>query len=160
MPTPGHHRTPVPVSLSHAWPSRPSARPRRPQVNAIHNTWMMHLTLCENARRFLRLSVAMIWVQWILSLFATVVAVSESSFKAGVIALTKSLAKETAIQTITPAAISRVRGRRPNLELRVSIPIRGGYKLTARKGGMAQEVFVITELEKSQLQSVLERHRP
>ena len=88
------------------------------------------------------------------------VVITHSTYVDGLIPWLKSLAKETAIQTITPAAICRVRGRRPNLELRVSIPIRGGYKLTARKGGMAQEVFVITELEKSQLQSVVERHRP
>ena len=78
----------------------------------------------------------------------------------GLIPWLKSLAKETTIQTITPAVISRVRGRSPLLELRVSIPIRGGYKLVARKGSSAQEVFVITDLEKGQLQRVLERHRP
>ena len=42
--------------------------------------------------------------------------------------------------------ISRVRGRCQTLQLRVSSPIRGGYKLMARKGSMAQEVFVVTEL--------------
>ena len=88
------------------------------------------------------------------------VVITHSTYVEGLIPWLKSLAKETAIQTITPAVISRVRGRSPLLELRVSIPIRGGYKLVARKGSSAQEVFVITELEKGQLQTVLERHRP
>lgn len=88
------------------------------------------------------------------------VVITHSTYVEGLIPWLKSLAKETTIQTITPAVISRVRGRSPLLELRVSIPIRGGYKLVARKGSSAQEVFVITELEKGQLQRVLERHRP
>ena len=88
------------------------------------------------------------------------VVITHSTYVQGLIPWLKSLAKETTIQTITPAVISRVRGRSPLLELRVSIPIRGGYKLVARKGSSAQEVFVITELEKGQLQRVLERHRP
>ena len=88
------------------------------------------------------------------------VVITHSTYVEGLIPWLKSLAKETAIQTITPAVISRVRGRSQMLELRVSIPIRGGYKLVARKGSSAQEVFVITELEKGQLQTVLERHRP
>lgn len=88
------------------------------------------------------------------------VVITHSTYVEGLIPWLKSLAKETTIQTITPAVISRVRGRSPLLELRVSIPIRGGYKLVARKGSSAQEVFVITDLEKGQLQRVLERHRP
>jgi len=88
------------------------------------------------------------------------VVITHSTYVDGLIPWLKSLAKESSIQTITPAVISRVRGRTPVLELRVSIPIRGGYKLVARKGSTAQEVFVITELEKGQLQTVLERHRP
>ena len=88
------------------------------------------------------------------------VVITHSTYVEGLIPWLKSLAKETSIQTITPAVISRVRGRSQMLELRVSIPIRGGYKLVARKGSSAQEVFVITELEKGQLQTVLERHRP
>ncbi|MGB1417417.1 MAG: DUF2103 domain-containing protein [Synechococcus sp.] len=88
------------------------------------------------------------------------VVITHSTYVDGLIPWLKSLTKESSIQTITPAVISRVRGRTPVLELRVSIPIRGGYKLVARKGSTAQEVFIITELEKGQLQTVLERHRP
>ena len=62
--------------------------------------------------------------------------------------------------TTTPAVISRVRGRCQTLQLRVSSPIRGGYKLMARKGSMAQEVFVVTDLDAEQLRSVLQEHQP
>jgi hypothetical protein len=53
--------------------------------------------------------------------------------------------------------ISRVRGRSPGLRLRVSTPITGGHKLVARRGGSAQEVFVVTSLEKQTLQEMLDR---
>lgn len=72
----------------------------------------------------------------------------------------KALARESAIQTITPAVISRVKGRSPTLQLRVSIPIRGGYKLVARRGTTVQEVFVVTELDRDSLQKTVNRHRP
>ena len=56
--------------------------------------------------------------------------------------------------------ISKVKGRCQTLQLRVSVPIRGGFKMVARKGSSAQEVFVVTELERGALQSVVDRHRP
>lgn len=78
----------------------------------------------------------------------------------GLIPWLKALARESSIQTITPAVISRVKGRSPQLQLKVSIPIRGGYKLVARRGTSAQEVFVVTELDRDALQQTVNRHRP
>jgi len=63
----------------------------------------------------------------------------------------KLLAKDPEIQTITPGVISRVRGRSSDLQLRVSIPVTGGFKVLARKGTSAQEVFVVTQLDKDEL---------
>ena len=54
--------------------------------------------------------------------------------------------------TVTPAVISRVKGRCQGLKLRISAPITGGHKLVARRGTSAQEVFVITPLERDELQ--------
>ena len=88
------------------------------------------------------------------------VVITHSTYVEGLIPWLKSLACEKGIQTITPAVINRVRGRSPSLQLRVSTTIRGGYKLVARKGSSVQEVFIVTELEQSQLQKALERHRP
>ena len=55
------------------------------------------------------------------------------------------------IQTITPGRLSTVRSNAPHLRLKISVPIRGGYKLIARKGRSAQEVFIITDQAQSSL---------
>ncbi len=65
------------------------------------------------------------------------------------------LSQVSRIQTITPGRLSRVRSHAPNLRVKVSIPIRGGYKLIARKGKSAQEVFIITDLEQTQLEDAI-----
>ena len=86
--------------------------------------------------------------------------ITHSTYLDGLIPWLKVLARESTIQTITPAVIKRVRGRCPTLELRVSIPIRGGFKLVARRGSTAQEVFVVTNLDRSSLQQTVNRLRP
>jgi hypothetical protein len=53
--------------------------------------------------------------------------------------------------------IARVRGRAPELRLRVSAPITGGWKLLARRGSSAQEVFVVTELDAAELEQAIAR---
>ena len=55
------------------------------EVNVIFTTWMLHLTLCENARRFHRRSVVFQWLFWLLSINATAVAVVDSSIGSGVL---------------------------------------------------------------------------
>jgi len=87
------------------------------------------------------------------------VVVTHSTYVDGLIPLLKRLARVQGIHTITPAVIRRVRGRCQTLQLRVSTPIRGGFKMMARKGSMAQEVFVVTELELEQLRSVVQQHQ-
>ncbi|MBL6801781.1 MAG: DUF2103 domain-containing protein [Cyanobacteria bacterium] len=88
------------------------------------------------------------------------VVITHSTYVDGLIPWLKRLATERRIQTITPAVINRVKGRSQLLQLRVSAPIRGGYKLMARKGSMVQEVFVVTDLEQHQLQDAVDFHRP
>ena len=88
------------------------------------------------------------------------VVITHSTYVDGLIPWLKALAHETDIQTITPAVISRVRGRSPDLQLRVSTPIHGGYKLVARRGTSAQEVFVVTTMSKPDLEQALVDHRP
>ncbi|MDB9528217.1 DUF2103 domain-containing protein [Oscillatoria sp. CS-180] len=61
------------------------------------------------------------------------------------------------VQTITPGRLSTVRSHSPHLRLKVSVPIRGGFKLIARKGKTAQEVFVLTDLEKGALEAAIEQ---
>jgi len=88
------------------------------------------------------------------------VVITHSTYVDGLIPWLRSLSHETDIQTITPAVISRVRGRSPELQLRVSTPIQGGYKLVARKGSSAQEVFVVTSKSRLELEKAVQHRRP
>jgi hypothetical protein len=83
--------------------------------------------------------------------------ITHSTYLDGLIPLLKRLVKDEQIDTITPAVISRVRGRAPELRLRVSTPITGGWKLVARRGSSAQEVFVVTGLDAAGLEARIEQ---
>ncbi len=85
------------------------------------------------------------------------VVITHSTYLEGLIPVLKALARDDGIETITPAVISRVKGHSPRLRLKVSVPINGGYKLLARRGSTAQEVFVLTTWPREQLQERLER---
>jgi hypothetical protein len=85
------------------------------------------------------------------------VVITHSTYLEGLIPLLQRLARQPGVDTVTPAVISRVRGRSPGLRLRVSTPITGGHKLVARRGGSAQEVFVVTSLEKQTLQEMVDQ---
>jgi hypothetical protein len=83
--------------------------------------------------------------------------ITHSTYLEGLIPLLKRLVRHPRIDTITPAVIARVRGRAPELRLRISAPITGGWKLLARRGSSAQEVFVVTELDAAQLEQAIAR---
>jgi hypothetical protein len=76
---------------------------------------------------------------------------NHSTHLPGLIPLLKRLIQVDGITTITPAVIGRTKSHMPNFKIKVSIEIRGGYKLLARKGKMFQEVFVLTELSQADL---------
>lgn len=79
------------------------------------------------------------------------VVLNHSTHIPGLIAILHKLSVHPQIKTLTPAVISRGRSNAPKLRLKVSVPIRGGFKLIARKGTSVQEVFVITDLSEEQL---------
>ena len=83
--------------------------------------------------------------------------ITHSTYLEGLIPLLKRLVRDPAIDTITPAVIARVKGRAPELRLRVSSPITGGWKLVARRGSSAQEVFIVTDLEAPELEQRIEQ---
>jgi len=60
------------------------------------------------------------------------------------------------VKTVTPAIISRARGKSSNLVIRVSVKTINGYKAIARKGKTAQEVFISTDLSKDELKKLLD----
>lgn len=75
----------------------------------------------------------------------------------GLIPLLEKLITYEGIGTVTPAVLSRSRSHCPKMKLKVSVPIRGGYKLIARQGKSVQEVFILTHLEKSELELLIEQ---
>ena len=76
----------------------------------------------------------------------------------GLIPILKKLALNINIKTITPAAISRVRGRSSKLIIRLSVKTINGYKAIARKGKIAQEVFISTDLDKEELKKIIDTY--
>lgn len=73
----------------------------------------------------------------------------------GLIPILERLTYLNGIQTVTPAVIGHVRGHIPRLTLRVSVPIRGGFKLIARQGKTVQEVFILTTLSQGDLETAI-----
>ncbi len=86
--------------------------------------------------------------------------ITHSTYVEGLIPWLQALASDPEIQTITPAVISRVRGRSPELQLRLSTAMRGGHKLVARRGSSAQEVFIVTGLSGDELSRRIANSRP
>ena len=74
----------------------------------------------------------------------------------GLIPILQKLALDINIKTITPAAISRARGRSSKLIIRLSVKTINGYKAIARKGNAAQEVFISTDLSKDELKRIID----
>jgi len=74
----------------------------------------------------------------------------------GLIPILERLITQKGIYTVTPGVISRARGNCQHLKLRVSVPIRGGYKVIARHGKSVQEVFIITDLNQQELKSAID----
>ena len=76
----------------------------------------------------------------------------------GLIPILQKLALDINIKTITPAAISNVRGRSSKLIIRLSVKTINGYKAIARKGKTAQEVFISTDLSKDELKQIIDTY--
>ncbi len=74
----------------------------------------------------------------------------------GLIPILQKLALNTNIKTVTPAIISRAKGRTSQLIIRLSVKTINGYKAIARKGKTAQEVFISTNLSKDELKKLID----
>ena len=73
----------------------------------------------------------------------------------GLIPILERLTSYTGIQTITPAVIGRAKGHSPRLQLKISVPILGGFKIIARAGKTFQEVFILTNLSQGELEEAI-----
>ncbi len=86
------------------------------------------------------------------------VVITHSTYIEGLIPVLKKLALHESIKTVTPAIISKVRGRSSKLTIRVSVITIGGYKAIARKGQSAQEIFITTDMDIDELKYLLKRY--
>lgn len=73
----------------------------------------------------------------------------------GLIPVLERLTQVPEISTITPGVIRSAKGRSPQLQLKISVPIQGGFKLLARRGKSVQEVFVVTTLSQTDLTTAI-----
>ena len=83
---------------------------------------------------------------------------NHSTHLEGLIPILKKLALNKNIKTITPAVISRVKGKSAKLVIRLSVKTINGYKAIARKGKTAQEVFISTDLSKEELKQIIDTY--
>jgi hypothetical protein len=81
---------------------------------------------------------------------------NHSTHISGLIPILEKLVTYAGITTVTPGVIGRARGHRPHLQLRVSVPLRGGFKAIARQGKSVQEVFIVTQLSQQELESAIQ----
>tara|TARA_B100000212_G_scaffold300585_1_gene245982 strand:- start:165 stop:470 length:306 start_codon:yes stop_codon:yes gene_type:complete len=83
------------------------------------------------------------------------VVITHSTYIEGLIPVLKKLASHERVKTVTPAIISKVRGRSSKLIIRVSVITTGGFKAIARKGQSAQEIFITTDMNIDELRYLL-----
>lgn len=73
----------------------------------------------------------------------------------GLIPILERLCRLEGITTVTPAVLGRAKGHAPKMQLKVSVPIRGGFKIIARQGKTVQEVFILTTMDQEQLEAAI-----
>ncbi len=82
---------------------------------------------------------------------------NHSTHLPGLIPILATLTTFAGIVTVTPGVISRAKNHCPKLKLRISVPIRGGFKIIARQGKTVQEVFIVTALSQSDLETAINK---
>ena len=78
----------------------------------------------------------------------------------GLIKWLKKIAENQEIKTVTPASLSKAKGRGEKLALKLTIKTKEGFKLLARKGKLVQEVFIVTGLDENQIKKVIDESNP
>ena len=80
---------------------------------------------------------------------------THSTYIDGLIEVLSRLSKDEHIKTVTPGVITRTKSVAGKLVLRISREIECGFKVNARKGRLAQEVYIITTYKKHELEKHL-----
>ncbi len=78
----------------------------------------------------------------------------------GLLKWLKKIAAYNKIKTVTPASLSKTNGKGEKLVLKVTVKTNEGYKLLARKGKLVQEVFLVTRLDESEVEKLIEETNP
>tara|TARA_Y100001968_G_C18741974_1_gene429392 strand:+ start:154 stop:456 length:303 start_codon:yes stop_codon:yes gene_type:complete len=78
----------------------------------------------------------------------------------GLIKWLKKIAERDDVKTITPASLTKTKGRGEKLVLKVTIKTKEGFKLLARKGKLVQEVFLVTSLDEKEIKAIIEKTNP
>lgn len=71
--------------------------------------------------------------------------------------LERLLAANPEIRSVIPGVIRPVRDARGKIRVRVTVPTSNGWKAIALSAGARQELFISTELDRAQLERVIER---
>tara|TARA_B100000214_G_scaffold221467_1_gene161106 strand:+ start:892 stop:1191 length:300 start_codon:yes stop_codon:yes gene_type:complete len=78
----------------------------------------------------------------------------------GLVKWLKKIAEKDEIKTVTPASLAKTNGKGENLDLKITIKTKEGYKLLARKGKLVQEVFLVTNLDESEIREIIKETNP
>ena len=78
----------------------------------------------------------------------------------GLIKWLKRIAEAVDVKTVTPASLSKTKGRGEKLAIKVTIKTKEGFKLLARKGKQVQEVFLVTSLNETEIKEVIRKTNP
>ena len=70
------------------------------------------------------------------------------------------IAEHQKIKTVTPASLSKTKGRGEKLVIKVTIKTNEGYKLLARKGKLVQEIFLVTSLNEMEITELIRTTNP
>ncbi len=82
---------------------------------------------------------------------------THSTFIEGLLKVLKKLSKDDRIKTITPSVITITRCHSSKLIIKITRNIKGGYKLVARKGSSAQELFILTKYNIDELEEAINK---
>ena len=85
---------------------------------------------------------------------------NHSTYIEGLIKWLKKIATNSEIKTVTPASLSKTNSRGEKLVLKVTVKTNEGYKLLARKGKLVQEVFLVTNLDESEIKEIIKSTNP
>ena len=65
------------------------------------------------------------------------------------------LSKNQRVKSVTPGSLKRVRANCERMDLRITREVKGGFKIVARKGKMAQVVYILTEMKDKELKELI-----